>query len=166
MIASSHVLVFLLDDDAFYLFLESTQGYMALERFFVSARTIKRHHHQHRDRQGSCGTPCDSVALSSWGMAALNAASTQAYVWWTAGVQNVGAGRPWAWRYSSHTSVSLACVLRIVASPWSAQIRGAVSVHQGSLIRKARLYVRRACMYVVCCVGSLSQVGVHSAGHP
>ncbi len=52
------------------------------------------------------------------------------------------------------------------ASPWSAQIRGAVSVHQGSLIRKARLYVRRACMYVVCCVGSLSQVGVHSAGHP
>jgi hypothetical protein len=75
-----------------------------------------------------------------------------------------------------------------LASPLSAQIRGAVSVHQGSLIRKTRLYVRRACMYVVCCgenctgmltgtVGTQSRLmqcaavkaiasGVHSAGHP
>jgi hypothetical protein len=75
-----------------------------------------------------------------------------------------------------------------LAGPRSAQIRGAVSVHQGSLIRKARLYVRRACMYVVCCVenctGMLTSTvetqsrrmqcvsvkaiasGVHSAGHP
>jgi hypothetical protein len=37
------------------------------------------------------------------------------------------------------------------ASPRSAQIRGAVSVQQGSLIRKACRYVRRACMWLVCC---------------
>jgi hypothetical protein len=75
-----------------------------------------------------------------------------------------------------------------LASPRSAQIRGAVSVHQVSLIRKARRYVWRACMYVVCCgenctgmltstVGTQSRrmqcaavktiaSGVHSACHP
>jgi hypothetical protein len=41
---------------------------------------------------------------------------------------------------------------RSVSSPLgSVQIRGTVSVHQGSLIRKACRYVRRACMWVVCC---------------
>ena len=36
------------DDDVFYLFLQKEKiirGYMALELFFVSARTNKRHHH-------------------------------------------------------------------------------------------------------------------------
>jgi hypothetical protein len=36
-------------------------------------------------------------------------------------VQNFGAGRPWALRDSSHTSVALACILHIVASQLSAQ---------------------------------------------
>jgi hypothetical protein len=38
-----------------------------------------------------------------------------------------------------------------VAGPGSAQTKKEVSVHQGSLIRKACRYVRRACMWVVCC---------------
>jgi hypothetical protein len=43
-------------------------------------------------------------------------------------------------------------VLVALASPQarSAQIRGAVSVRQGSLMRNACRYVRRACMWVVC----------------
>jgi hypothetical protein len=41
---------------------------------------------------------------------------------------------------------------RSASSPLgSALIRGAVSVHQGSLIRKTCRYVRRSCMWVVCC---------------
>jgi len=44
-------------------------------------------------------------------------------------------------------------VVQVVAlsSQLSAQIRGAVSVHQGSLIRKVCLYVRRACVGVMWC---------------
>jgi len=40
VIASSHVFVF-----SFWW--KVPKGYMALELFFVSARTIKRHHHHH-----------------------------------------------------------------------------------------------------------------------
>jgi hypothetical protein len=40
--------------------------------------TIIRGLGQHRDRQGSCGLPYTSVALSSWGMSALNTDSTRA----------------------------------------------------------------------------------------
>jgi hypothetical protein len=143
-------------------------------------RTLPRHPTQRQ-------YPSTRLTTSSCDRVKRNTVSTRAYVCWTVGVQNVGTGRPCAWRYSSHTSVSIACVLHIIASQVSAQIRGAVSVHQGSLIRKAPQYVWRACMDVVCCsdctwmwsstVGTQSRsmqcavmkviaIGVHSAGHP
>jgi hypothetical protein len=53
---------------------------------------------------------------------------------------------------SLHDDLTEYRTARSASSPHgSAQIRGAVSVHQGSLIRKASRYVRRACMWVVCC---------------
>ncbi len=70
--------------------------------------------------------PCNSVVLARGRMAVLSTDSTRADVGWTAGVQNV-------WMTLAHTAVTLAGDLRIVANPRSEQIRGAVSIHQGSL---------------------------------
>jgi hypothetical protein len=82
-----------------------------------------------RDHQGSCGTSVTSVVLACWGMSALIAASTRAEV-----LVDRGCAECLSWKtlgvevFQPHFSDA-----RIIASPWSAQIRGAVSVHQGSL---------------------------------
>ena len=55
-------------------------------------------------------------------------------------------------------SKSVPGVLAVAVPLRSAQIRGAVSCYQGSLIRKACMYVRWVCVDVVCCSENCARV--------